>query len=75
VETNIHDLSHLFRQLGLPDNAHDIDHFIATHRLEKGTRLTVAPFWTPTQAKFLVQAFLEDSDWAEAADELAVRLS
>lgn len=75
METNAHNLSHLFRQLGLPDNTQDIDHFIATHRLEKGTRLTVAPFWSPAQAKFLVQAFLEDSDWAEAADELAVRLS
>ena len=75
MEINAHNLSHLFRQLGLSDNAQDIDHFIATHRLEKGTRLTVAPFWSPAQAKFLVQAFLEDSDWAEAADELAVRLS
>jgi hypothetical protein len=75
VETNVHDLSHLFRQLGLSGEAHDIDSFIATHRLENGTRLTMAPFWSPAQAKFLVQVFLEDSDWIEAADELAVRLS
>ena len=75
METNIHDLSHLFRQLGLSGDAHDIDTFIANHRLEKGTRLALAPFWSPAQAKFLAQAFLDDSDWAEAADELAVRLS
>lgn len=75
METNVHDLSHLFLQLGLSGETHDMDTFIANHRLEKGTRLAQAPFWTPAQAKFLSQAFLEDSDWVEAADELAVRLS
>jgi hypothetical protein len=75
VETNVHDLSHLFRQLGLSGDAHAIDTFIASHRLEKGTRLALAPFWSPAQTKFLTQAFLDDSDWVEAADELAVRLS
>lgn len=75
MEPHIHDLSHLFRQLGLSDKAADIDNFIATHRLDNATRLSAAPFWNPAQAKFLAQVFQEDADWTKAADELAVRLS
>jgi len=75
VETHVHDLSHLFRQLGLSGETSDIDTFIATHRLDKGIRLAAAPFWSPAQARFLAQVFQDDADWTEAADELAVRLS
>lgn len=75
MEIHKHDLNNLFRQLGYSGDAKDIDAFIAGHRLGAGMALADAPFWSPTQAKFLVQALSEDSDWAEAVDELAVRLT
>ncbi|WP_265588330.1 DUF2789 family protein [Chitinilyticum piscinae] len=34
-----------------------------------------ASFWRPSQADFLRQALMEDSEWAEVVDELAVLLS
>ena len=37
-------------------------------------RLHEAAFWTPAQADFLREEILEDADWAEAVDELNVRL-
>lgn len=75
METHKHDLSNLFRQLGHSGEAQDIDTFVAGHRLGAGVALAEAPFWTPVQAKFLVQAIAEDSDWAAAADALALRLA
>ncbi len=75
METNKHDLSNLFRQLGYSGEAEDIDLFIAQHRLEKGVALTDAVFWNPTQAHFLKRALADDSDWSEAVDELSVRLT
>lgn len=75
METNPHDLSSLFLQLGLAGELTDMDAFVMAHRLESGTALTDAPFWTPAQAKFLKQALADDSDWSAAVDALAVRLS
>ncbi len=75
METSLHDLSHLFRQLGLPAEPADIDAFSARHRLRAGETLCEAAFWTPVQAHFLAQAMAQDSDWSDAADHLAVRLS
>lgn len=75
MDTSHHDLGSLFRQLGLPGEAPAIDAFLAAHRLSAGTALVDAPFWSPTQADFLREALADDSDWAEAADELAMRLS
>ena len=75
METNPHDLSRLFLQLGLPGGRGEIDIFVAKHRLRVGSALPEAPFWTPVQASFLAQALADDSDWSAAADELAVRLS
>lgn len=75
METHQHDLSHLFRQLGLSGVAGDIEQFIATHRLEHGVALADAAFWTPVQAHFLRRALDDDSDWAEVVDALAVRLA
>ena len=37
-------------------------------------RLEEAPFWSPAQATFLREEILEDGDWAEAVDELNLRL-
>ncbi len=75
METNKHDLSNLFRQLGLSGEAQDIDAFVAGHRLGAGVTLAEAAFWTPVQAKFLAQSIAQDSDWAAAADALALRLA
>ncbi len=75
METHAHDLPNLFRQLGLPGGPHDIDAFVQGHRLAPGVPLPRAPFWNPAQAAFLAQCLADDSDWAEAADELARRLS
>lgn len=74
METHQHDLSHLFRQLGMSGAAADIERFIAQHRLEQGVALADAAFWTQTQAHFLRRALAEDSDWSEVVDALAVRL-
>ena len=75
METNRHDLTHLFHQLGLPAEPADIDAFAARHRLPAGVALCQADFWNPVQARFLAQAVSEDSDWSDAVDHLAVRLS
>ena len=75
METNPHDLSSLFAQLGLPSSVADIEAFIASHGLPAGISLAEASFWNPVQAAFLTQALADDSDWSEAVDELAARLS
>lgn len=75
MDTSMHDLNGLFRQLGLAGEPRAIDAFLATHSLDAGTALAEAPFWNPAQAAFLSEAIADDSDWAEAADELAVLLS
>lgn len=75
MDTSHHDLNSLFSQLGLPDEPQAIDAFLATHRLNAGTALVDAPFWSRAQAEFLREALADDSDWAEAADELAMLLS
>ena len=75
MDTSHHSLSALFDQLGLPSGKSDIERFTADHRLAVGQALPDAPFWNPAQATFLRDSLLEDSDWAEEADELAVLLS
>jgi hypothetical protein len=75
VETNAHDLSNLFHQLGLSGAAGDVDAFIATHRSKLGSNLWEADFWSAAQARFLKSAIADDADWASTVDDLAVRLS
>lgn len=75
METMVHDLGNLFRQLGMAGDAENIDAFLAANHLEAGTRLGEAPFWNASQAQFLARAITDDSNWAIAADELAVRLT
>lgn len=75
VDMQTHNLSDLFAQLGLPSDAAAIESFISAHSpLPEAIRLHEAPFWTPAQAAFLREEFLDDADWAEAVDELNVRL-
>lgn len=75
MDTSDHSLSTLFKQLGLPAGAADIEAFIRDHRLTDGLGLAQAPFWNPAQAAFLDEALEDDSDWAEMVDELALLLS
>ena len=71
MDTSLHDLPTLFRQLGLSEGPDDIAAFIAEHRLNRAAGpLADAPFWTPAQAAFLTEAIEQDSDWCEAVDEL-----
>ncbi|MFC5695847.1 DUF2789 domain-containing protein [Pseudomonas sp. GCM10022186] len=75
MDTSHHSLSALFDQLGLPSDKAGIESFVAGHRLAVGQALPDAPFWNDAQSAFLRDALLDDSDWAEEADELAVLLS
>lgn len=75
MDTGRHDLPALFDQLGLPSDSDSINDFLASHELPAGTRLPFASFWTPAQRAFLKEALNEDAEWAEAADEMAMRLS
>jgi hypothetical protein len=70
-----HQFSDLFAQLGLPNDPAGIAQFIQQHRPLAGeVTLPDAPFWTPAQATFLKEALIQDSDWAELADQLSEAL-
>lgn len=76
MDANLHTLSNLFAQLGLPTDVAAIDGFIAAHRpLGNGIALYRAPFWTASQRAFLKEEIIEDADWAGVIDELNSRLS
>ena len=65
----------LMAQLGLPDDPANIATFIARHKpLTPGLRLHEAPFWSASQAGFLREALVQDSEWAIPADQLAQAL-
>ncbi|MBS1189245.1 MAG: hypothetical protein H6R10_1037 [Rhodocyclaceae bacterium] len=75
MEMGIPSLNDLFAQLGLPSGPADIERFIATHSpLPESLKLDEAPFWSPSQAAFLREEILEDSEWAELIEGLNVRL-
>lgn len=69
------DLSHLFEQLGLPNDDRSIDAFIDAHCIaDTGAALWQAPFWNAAQASFLREAWEQDADWVEVIDTLGKRL-
>ncbi len=71
MELTNHTFQELFKQLGLPDDPQGIDQFITTHSpLKNDIKLVDAPFWTPSQRKFLQDQFIEDSDWIVMVDQL-----
>ena len=75
MDTNPHTLNTLFEQLGLASDDADIERFVATHgALRSELSLEEAPFWSEGQAAFIREALQEDSDWAEAVDELSALL-
>lgn len=76
MESPVHRLGDLFRQLGLPDDPASIEDFIARHRpLPAGVAIAEAPFWSPSQAQFLREEINDDADWAELVDSLGSLLS
>jgi len=75
MESPTHDLSALFKQLGLPADSASIDAFIARHApLPATLALAEAPFWTAAQAAFLREEIVEDADWAEVVDQFNLLL-
>ena len=75
MESGLHTLCELFRQLGLPDDLPSMERFIAQHRpLERSIKLHAAPFWNQGQRDFLLQAIGNDADWAAQVDQLDARL-
>ncbi len=75
MEPAIHRFHDLFAQLGLPNDSAAIRQFLTDHTpLPNGISVSDAPFWSPAQASFLREALLQDSDWAELADQLSEAL-
>jgi hypothetical protein len=76
MESSIHRLCDLFRQLGLPDDVAAIDRFMLRHRpLPNAIAVADAPFWNASQAQFLREEIAKDGDWAELVDILGSLLS
>jgi hypothetical protein len=70
-----HNLSELFQQLGLNSSQQGIDSFVNQYSgLSATTALKDAHFWSASQASFIDEAIIQDSDWSEAVDELNARL-
>jgi len=75
MQAQLHTMSNLFAQLGLPSEEAAVENFIAAHRpLENEIALYRAPFWSDAQRAFLKEEIIEDADWAAVIDELNGRL-
>ncbi len=75
MDTSIHNLTNLFKQLGLPDEKEGVANFIDQHSpLDPALTLVEAPFWNVGQREFLLEALAEDSDWSEFVEQLDVML-
>lgn len=71
----IHHFSELFAQLGLPNDACSISHFLTIHAtMADCERLPDAPYWTLSQAAFLRESLTHDSDWTGLVDQLSAAL-
>lgn len=75
MQAQLHTMSNLFAQLGLPAEEAAVENFIAAHRpLKNDIALYRAPFWSDAQRAFLKEEIIEDADWAAVIDELNGRL-
>ncbi|MGB5397278.1 MAG: DUF2789 domain-containing protein [Gammaproteobacteria bacterium] len=75
MESHVHSLNTLFKQLGLNSTDAAIETFIHQHRpIPADIELHTADFWSTSQATFLKQVKDEDADWAEIVDQLDVML-
>lgn len=75
MDTNPHTLCVLFSQLGLASDTASIKKFLSAHALPADVSIAEAAFWSPSQAAFLAEELIEDSEWAEMIDELALLLT
>lgn len=75
MDTSKHTLSTLFQQLGLAADDASIEEFVRQHSpLPQKVALADANFWSLSQSQFLQEGLEDDSDWAEAIDELSALL-
>ena len=75
MQAQLHSMSNLFAQLGLPAEKEAIEAFIATHSpLPHDVALSEAPFWNKAQAEFLKSELADDADWSDVIDNLDVQL-
>ena len=75
MESPLHTLPALFKQLGLPDDPVSIEQFVASHSpLKPELKLADAFFWSDAQKAFLREEILDDADWAVVVDELNLLL-
>jgi hypothetical protein len=75
MNKGVHHFSELFAQLGLPDDAQGIEHFLTAHAaMAENHRLPDTPYWTPSQAAFLRESLSQDSDWSVLVDQLSKAL-
>lgn len=75
MESPVHSLPALFKQLGLPHDPVSIEQFVASHSpLKPELKLADAFFWSDAQKTFLREEILEDADWAVVVDELNLML-
>jgi len=71
MEQNLHLMTSLFDQLGLPSTPAAIQAFIESKRpLDHHLALHDAPFWSSSQAAFLREQVENDADWAVIIDKL-----
>lgn len=71
MEGNLHSMTNLFNQLGLPSEPAAIQAFIDSKRpLGRDIALVEASFWTPAQAAFLREQLQQDADWVGIIDKL-----
>ena len=70
MDTSNHAFRSLFVQLGLNSSNEAIAEFIGSHKLKGGEPIDQANFWTPAQAEFFRESWLEDSDWVGVIEQL-----
>ena len=75
MQAQLHSMTNLFAQLGLPSDEAGVETFIAAHRpLKNDVALYRAPFWSDAQRAFPKEEIIEDADWSAVIDELNGRL-
>lgn len=74
MEQQMHTMSMLFAQLGLPDSPTEVDRFIGRHKLQTDEKLHEAAFWSQAQSRLIREMWHADSDWCVVIDELNARL-
>ena len=74
MDTSPHTIESLFLQLGLDTSGDAVEQFIKKNQLRPNESLMDAKFWTRSQAQFIKESWVDDSDWVEAIDSLDTML-